>query len=214
MFFSKGKKAKSNALLEEAKRKDAENKEKLKVELEQKHDFETTLILMSKDQKLILRVDEPKNKFVLMNSKDVLDFELHNGTDILDISIPPFEITATPGSTEAFTLDMQNSRSGLRGVKEINLSVSFNSIKYPYVEFNAFQAVIISPVDDQYVIKGITKAREWESRLKRLQKSNLNKEDCENKNSATAEIEKLFELKEKGIITEEEFKKAKEKLLA
>lgn len=92
------------------------------------------------------------------------------------------------------------------GEVQIQTAAEKGSSKYKYVEFPEILKDTIISCQDELNNKLVNKQKK--------KKSNSSKKKEKNeKTDITKEIQKLYDLKEKGIISEEEFVKGKEKLL-
>jgi hypothetical protein len=126
------------------------------------------------------------------------------------------------GGVGAIIGGLSGSKKSIDTIKQIDLRIIVNDTKNPMHDINLLN--IESKKDTQIYKQAMEQARHWHSiisvLIKRADEENIYHEPKELQKkssefiSVADEISKLLALKEKGILTDEEFMKQKEKLLS
>lgn len=205
--------------------------------LENSEDFTASYIVKNSDSKHMFCIDDNKRKilYIIANNqiKHLFDFENLISVELIEDSNTTYSKSSVRtigggviggiigGGTGAIIGGLSGSNNGVKKVKEILVKILLRNYSTTAIYIECLKNQGIEWDTDSKIYKeAIEEARNISDKLSVIidlldkEEKSMLAESSKNKDiSITDEIEKLYILKEKGIISYEEFEKYKEKLL-
>lgn len=204
------------------------------------NDFSASFTIRNKNCQYLISVDDNRRKilYAIVNEdiKHIFDFENVISVEILEDSNTTYSKSSTRaigggllggiigGGVGAIVGGLSGSSKGKKKIKEIQVKILLRNYSIPAIYIDCLKSNGVDWDSDSFICKNaIEEAKQIVDKLSviidlidREAKSTQNnsiKNSTTPKVSIADELEKIYHLKEKGIISEDEYEKLKTKLL-